>query len=199
MRVDKVVLRAALSTLAAIAALLAFMILALCLIYPSAMMKITYELGMDSSSIRNATRAYERTDDVEMIAYATEVAIGADDYEKINECGELLIADDEFAAYCQKRNAELGKSGYEQYIYGQVCVAKYRQGDATAIDRAFALVGNAFPENNAIAAVLFAAMNANDSASVLTIKEKMSELSVSAADGVYYGAITYALENWLNG
>ena len=51
MSVDKVILRAALSTLAAILILFAFMILSLTYIFPSTMMGITYDLGMDGASI----------------------------------------------------------------------------------------------------------------------------------------------------
>ena len=83
MRADKVILRAFLSTLIAIAALMAFLLITLLCVYPSTMMEITYDLGMNQSSVRNATRAYNRTDDIYYIAYATDVAIESDDYKKL--------------------------------------------------------------------------------------------------------------------
>lgn len=194
MRVDKVILRAALSTLAAIAALLAIMLLALCFIFPSTMMRITYDLGLDGASIRYAKRAYDYTSDVAFIAFATEVAIGVNDYAQIETCGEELIADDDFNAHCAQKNALIeSDGGYEQYVFAQVCVAKYIQGEKTeAIEKAFALVKNGFPKNNAVAAVLLTALSQKDSDAVNAVKEKMNEMDAgafSASDREYYAAL----------
>ena len=179
MEVDKVILRAVLSTLAAIAGLILFMILTLTFVFPSTMMKITYDLGMDSASVSNAKRAYSRTQDEYYIAFATEVAIGADDDEEIAECGDLFIADEQFSKYCAARTAELGdvEGTYEQYVYGQVSVAKYRLGDKTgAVETAFAGLGESFPKNNAAVAVLLTALTAKDAQTVGLMKTKMNEL-----------------------
>ncbi len=194
MRVDKVILRAALSTLAAIAALLAAMILALCFIFPATMMRITYDIGMDGASIRYAKRAYDYTSDVYFIAFATEVAIGLHDYAQIETCGEELIADKDFNAHCAQKNALIeSEGGYEQYVFGQVCVAKYLQGEKTeAIEEAFALVGSGFPTNNAVAAVLLTALSKEDSSEVHALKEKMNEMDASAfsaSDREYFDAL----------
>ncbi len=181
MRVDKVILRAALSTLAAIAALLAAMTLALCFIFPSTMMRITYDLGMDGASIRYANRAYSYTGDVYFIAFATEVAIGESNDAQIELCGEKLIDDENFDAHCQKRNEQVAsEGGYAQYVFGQVCLAKYRQGEKTeAIDKSFALVESGFPKNNAIAAVLLAALSQDDDETVQAVATKMNEMNAS--------------------
>ena len=80
MGVDKVILRAFLSTLAAFAILLLFMFAALTLVYPQTMMELTYSMGMESSSIHFAEQSYKRSNDVYYIAYATEVAIGEENY-----------------------------------------------------------------------------------------------------------------------
>lgn len=205
MQIDKVILRAMLSTLAAIVALMLFMVLALSLAFPSTLMTITYDLGMDASSVHYAERAYAQSgEDVYFIAYATEVAIGSDNDEKIESCGEKLIHDDEFAAYCQKRDQEVAsKGGYEQYVFGQVCLAKYRMGDTTeAVERAAELISGRFPQNNALAAVGMTALAKGDTATALQVKTKMNEMSTtnfSSTDLEYYGRILLALENGLNG
>ncbi|MBQ8684910.1 MAG: hypothetical protein IJ514_01915 [Clostridia bacterium] len=185
MHVDKVILRAALSTLAAILALIAFMVLTLSLAFPSTWMKISYDLGMDGVSVRSAKRAYDYSGDVAYIAYATEVAIGADDDERIEECGELFIADDDFVSYCSARNQTLpeGADGeYEQYVYGQVSVAKYRLGDKDgAVDTAFDGVESGFPKNNAVVSLLLTALQAEDAATVDKIETKMNEMAETIA------------------
>lgn len=192
MRTDKVILNAVLSTLSAIGILIAFMVLALCFIFPSTMMHITYDLGMDGSSIRNAKRAYRYSGDVEYIAYATEVAIGKDDDEYISECGRLFIADDEFTVYCQKRNASLpeGVEGYyEQYVYGQVAVAEYRLGRSSeAVDLAFDGVKTSFPKNNAVVALLLTAFQNNDLNTRMKIYSEMEAIKgrISAEEMAYF-------------
>ncbi|MBQ8295941.1 MAG: hypothetical protein IJX87_05865 [Clostridia bacterium] len=188
MRVDKVIIRALLSTLVAIAVLFGFMLLTLLCVYPSTMMKITYDLGMNGSSIRNATRAYQRTDDIYYIAYAMDVAIECDDYDQILSCGEKLIADDEFAQHCEEKNADWGEGAYQQYIYGQICVSEYKEGKAEqAVERAFTLKGEGFARNNAVVMLLIDVLKDKDKQTAETIKGKleMTQADVSAEDGAY--------------
>ena len=180
MRVDNVVLRAALSTVAAIVVLFGFMIFTLSYVYPSTMMNIAYDLGMENASITCAKRSYKRSGEVYYIAFATETAIVEEDYEQIAQCGALFVEDEEFLQYCKLRGEALGTSlngSYEQYVYGQVCVAEYKLGDKEkAIDDAFAYLGNTFPKNNAVDAVLVAAISERDEAAIENIKGKMASL-----------------------
>lgn len=195
MAVDKVILRAFFSTLAAIALLIGFVILALVGIYPSTMMEITYDLGMDASSIKYAERAYEWSNDEYFMAYAMEVAIGSHNSEKIEYCGERLINDEDFAAYCAKENESLPEGvelTYELYVYGQVCVAKYENDKKTeAVERAFEwTVG--FPRYNAVAAVLYSAIGDGDEATITMIKGKMEQVqtvTLSAEDEAYFNEV----------
>lgn len=184
MNVDKVIVRSILSTLLAILILVSVMFLALIAIFPQTMMQLTYDMGMESSSIYFAEDAYRRTDDVGYIAYATEVAILDDNNDKIIKCGEKLIKDEAFAEYCRKQDEKVQVStSYEQYVYGQICVAMYENGKTDeAIDRAFALIGNTFPHNNAVLALIVAANRAEDTQSVEVIKGKMNELQEKELD-----------------
>ena len=189
MGVDKVILRAFLSTLAAIVILFAFMVGALCLIYPQTMMNITYDMGMESASIFFAEEAYDRSKDGYYIQFATEVAIGEGDKKKINACGESFIKDDEFAELCADKTDPVA---YEQYIYGQVCVAKYELKKGDAVARAFELVDvTEFPRNNAIVAVLITALGNSDQETVDEIKGKMNErqASISETDIAYFSEV----------
>ena len=132
------------------------------------------------------------------------MAIGSDNYEKIESCGEKFISDDEFAAYCAQRDEEISsKGGYEQYVFGQVCLAKYRLGDKTeAVERAAELIAGRFPQSNPLAAVGMTALANGDTATALQVKTKMIEMSTtnfSDTDLEYYGKILLALENGLNG
>ncbi len=191
MGVEKIILKSFLSTLLAVVCLIAGMALVLVAAFPSTLMELSYALGMDASSVWYAKRAYKRSGDIYFIAYATDVAIGMGDYERIEYCGEKLLADDEFALYCAEKNESLPDSvsmTYEQYVYGQVCVAMYEQDKkADAVDRAFELTAG-FPKNNAIVAVLYTAIGDKDSATVALIEGKMEELegTLSGTDKAYY-------------
>ncbi len=164
MRMDKVILKAVLSTLLAILLLCGIMIAALVLIYPSTMMTLTYNVGMDGASAWFADRAYNQFENVYYIAYATEVSIGAEDFEKIDRYGSTFVSDEDFGIYCAQIDEETdGADGaYAQYIYGQVCVAKYVLGNRQeGVDLAFSVNEDSFPERNAAAAVLLNALLAD--------------------------------------
>ena len=206
MSVDKVILRAVLNTLAAIAVLFIFLFSALIIFYPSTMMKFTYDMGMDKASISYATREYKRTNEVYYIAHATETAIGIGDAERILSCGEAFIADENFAVYCAQKDVEnqAKVSGeYEQYIYGQVCVSEYALGrKSAAVERAFGYLGNAFPAKNAVAAVLVNALLKGDTQTIELIKGKMEELQVanlSQTDKAYYAEILALIDLEMDG
>ena len=200
MNVDKIIIRTIVNTLISVAILFAVMLVALCVVYPSTMMNITYDMGMERASIRHANRAYKRTDAIYYAAFATEVAIQIEDEEKIFKYGKQFIEDDEFSAYYQEKNNQLpeGTLGtYEQYVYSQVCIAEYRLGKKIdAVQRAFALIGNTYPVNNVAAAMLVTALSDGDGETVTIIKEKMNEIDTSAlseTDKSYFDEITEKL------
>ncbi len=200
MGVDKVILRTFLNTLAAIMLLFGFMMLMLIAFYPSTMMELTYNLGMDASSIRYAERAYDWSKDEYFIVHAMETAIGMKDTEKIEACGEKFIADEDFNEYCAAKNEKLPENvalTYEQYVYGQVCVAKYENGDkAGAVARAVELTIG-FPMNNAIVAVLYTSIADRDVTTINLIREKMEQLDTSTfseSEKAYFNEV-FALTN----
>ena len=96
MRIDKVMLKAFISTLSAIILLFAFMFGVIALAFPSTMMELSYDFGRDETSIRYAQRAYDWFDDTYYMAYAMEVAIGSDNQEMIEKCGEIVVEDDAY-------------------------------------------------------------------------------------------------------
>ena len=208
MSVDKVILKAILSTLAAIGILIVFAFVVLVAGFPGTTMEMAYDLGMEKACIRNAKRAYKRTDDVYFIAYATKVSIATDNHDETLYCGKKLIQDDQFAKYCSDTDAEnalLAEQNkinvafqYEQYIYGRICVAEYALGyTQEAVEDAFAYT-TGFAQNNAVVAVYYAAKGADDNATVSKIGEKLIQVQTetfSAEEKVYYERVL----GWLNG
>ena len=200
MRVDKVIMRAALSTLTAIIVLFVAMILMLCFLFPWTMMQLTYDLGMDGASVRSAKRAYNMSGEVYYVAFATDVAIGCGDDEKIVECGKMLIADENFKLYCEEKTAQTAELGgvYDQYVYGQVCLAQYRQGVKEGpIATAFSSLDGAFEKNNAVAALLVTALSTKDSDTVDEIQLKMNEMQsqISQENSAYFQEMLTLAQN----
>ncbi len=188
MGVDKIILRAFLSTLAAIFTLIAFMFLALIAFFPSTMMEISYDMGMESSSIRYAERAYKNSEDVYYIAYATEVAIEEDKQGKILSCGEQFIAHEDFANYCENKGEK--QEEYKQFIYAQVCLSKYEAGDAQgAIELASAsLEEGRFAQGNALVAVMIKSLEKEDVTAQESILQILEGLQVAERDQAYLNA-----------
>lgn len=183
---DKIILRAAARTLAAIGVLLVTMMLALCLIFPSTMMHITYDMGMDGASVRFAMTAYKRSSDILYVAHATETAIGADKYDEVEECGLQFIAHADFARYCEAREKEAEADGlYKQYVYGNIALAQYRMGKGNAaLETAVCALDGKFPPNNAFYALALTARINNDGEMLGKINNKIAELreGLSAED-----------------
>lgn len=190
MRVDKVILKAIISTVAAIVVLFAIMFGALAAAFPSTMMQLSYDFGQDESSIRYAERAYEWFDDTYYMAYAMEVAIGCDNQEKIEQCGLTVVADAEyFTQYCAEKDAVQTTVKTDDYIYGKISVAKYAlDKKEEAVNYAFDTLKGGFAVNNAALAVFYVAVSNNDLATVNMIKGKMEQ---QQAQGIAEGDMAY--------
>jgi hypothetical protein len=203
MDVNKIVWKAILTAFLSALSLIIIMLCALCLFFPSTMMQVSYNMGFDKMSASFAKTAYDRTNDIYYIVYATEVSIGIDDEDGIIEYGELLVGDDEFSQYCARKNANLpsfdnhqATGAYEQYVYSKICISMYQEDAIRAIKRAFASLGveegttqlSIFPRQNAVMALYVHACLQNDAQTVSQIKGKIEELQVnlSEADSAYY-------------
>lgn len=182
MGIDKVILKAVLSTLAAIVLLLTVAVAALVFVYPSTLMEISYNVGLDDASAWFADRAYEQQKNIFYIGFATEVAIGKKDpeAEQIEKYGDKFIADEHFSDYCAEMDSKAisgVSSSYAQYVYGQLYVAKYKLGKTEeAVEGAFAVNTHSFARNNAVAAVLFAASQNADKPVLEEMIARMREI-----------------------
>ena len=190
MRMDKVILRAVLSTLAAIALLVAIMIASCVCFFPSTLMHLTYNLGMEKSAMRYAERAYKLDGGVYYLSCAFEIAVGELDYSAVEKYGEKMIEKGEsFEKFCAQKDEEsVGVVGsYEQYVYGHTFSARFRNGEKqSAIDSAFAVVEDSFPVNNAVMKVLLAVLRSGDIESATVMRDRMTELrAIEQASGSY--------------
>jgi len=185
MGTDKVIFKAFLSSLAAIGVLILFIFGALCAFFPSTMMGLSYNLGMENSCIYFAERVYKDNNEIYFIAYATEVAIEEDKSGKIISCGEAFIADDEFEEYCAFKG-----DAYKGLVCGKICVEKYKKGDKeSAVALAYQTLNGSFAEGNAMVALLFTANGLNDTETIQAIKTKLNELDLTDAEKSYLNDI----------
>ena len=195
---NKIIVKAILSTLAAIAILCAALLLSLVYLYPSTMMQLSYNLGMDQASVQYAYTAYERSGgkDIYYIAFATEVSIGMGDSASIETYASELVSNDNFQAYCAEKDKTSNVAGeYAQYYYGQLYLAQYKNGKhSEAVNGAFSSLNGGFPANNAVGVVLLAAINASDVNSIQQISQKLAtasidETALTSAEQTYLGQV----------
>lgn len=202
---NRIVLRSILSTLAAIVALFVGLVLVLSVLFPSTMMGLTYDLGMDDAAIFYARRSYKMSGEVHYIAFATETAIGKDDYAKIHSCGELLLAEEDgFEEYCVRRDEEISRADgtYRNYIYVYLTLAEY---EVDGMDDAMALAveGNngldSFKESNAIVVLTVHAMQKNDTALVSGVQAILNSINpTNQAEIDYLSNFKAFTESYLN-
>ena len=210
MRLNKIILKAFLQTLAAALLLMGISLGVVCLAFPQTMMDVTYSMGMDEASVHFALTSYERFGTVDYILHGADTALEAELYAEAEECLEKLIADDDFAATCEAldaANAAAGKpTGYRAYYYRQICLAKYEIGKKTeAVDRAVGLLDGKFEEGNPLVAVV-AAARADDQAGEATLVYALEQMTLLQTSGVcdgydgeqraYFGQVLGALEKW---
>lgn len=212
MRLDKIVLKAFLKTLAAALLLLAIMVGVLAVAFPHTMMELTYSLGMDKASVSFSVTSYERFHRVDYIAKGADTALAAKLHKQADECLELLIADEDFMAYCETRNASLPEDAqgttYQAYCYRQLCLAKYMSGNGSAaVERAVELMAGTFVQGNPLVSVLAQARmdKADGVATVKSVHEKMLAIkgmdvyaNYSVEDKAYFDQVYASAEKWAN-
>ena len=191
MRVDKVVLKSVLSTLAAIGVLYAILIAVLCLVFPQTMMGFTYDMGMNAMSIFFADASYQRSQEAYYAAFATEVAISSNYDDKTEWYGQILLSHSGFDAYAATRvssTEEAAIRDYRLYIQGQVCLAKYDLGKKDeAVDTAFSYLDGHFYEFNPVVALL---VTYYGDADVKTeIADRLQSVTVLAEEQAYFDEI----------
>ena len=193
-RLNKLILKTALITLACVLALALLLFGVFSLFVPSVMVSLTDKLGMESACARYSAAVYEKSGAIDDLAVAVERNYGAGRYEAAAEYGTELLQRDDFDSYSAARDADsLGlTASYAQYAAGIVSVSQYYSGDTDAAVRtAFDACGIAFPRNNAAVYLIDAAMNVRADAAVCRVlltrlQELESRLSPSAGEDSKY-------------
>jgi hypothetical protein len=128
-RLDKVIVKSVLSTLAAIGFLCLLLGSVLCVVFPQTMMGITHDMGMSGLSMHFAEVAYKRTDETYYVAFATQTAITKKDADKTEEFGEMFLTDEGFEKYAEQFVNDSANfdtvAEYRISIQNAVCAAEW--------------------------------------------------------------------------
>ena len=132
----KIVLKASLITVGALAAAGILIFSLWILISPQSMATVSEKLGNYDFAVTCANLKYKYSDKTEDLARCAEDSIlSGKDKLIIKYCEQLKDADD-FDGLCIQRNEELKKTqfgkyaaNYKTYILGNLAVAQYREGD----------------------------------------------------------------------
>lgn len=185
MKLDRVIVRTIVNTLCAISVLCAILFLSASLVFPSAMMEVSYKLGDDNGAMKYAYTAYSRTGYVDYIAYATDVAFGMDDDEDIVRYGETFINDEAFLSYCSEMDElyEQPAGAYRKYVYGKVVVSLYKLNEKQkAFDYAMQSVNGVFEQNNALVALFIESLVRGDAEMVSKIEDEFLKISPTLSE-----------------
>lgn len=154
---------------------------------PAAMMELTDSLGMNGASAYYSLAVYDRSGDISDLAVAVEKSYDVGHYSDAAEYGQKMLGDDAFAEYCAARDEDTEGSSYilgdyRQYAGGIVSSAQYYSGEKeTALDTAFEVLGQTFPETNAVSILAAAASGSDDVEFCRSILAQLEELNVENA------------------
>ncbi|MBP5242184.1 MAG: hypothetical protein J6Z36_00655 [Clostridia bacterium] len=177
-------------TLFSVIIVVAFVLLLLSFVVPSAMGRFTGDLGMhDQSAWFYAQQYGNGKGNVEYIARAVEQASYVDDnYKKVVEYGEKLLQDERFATYAAQwveiRVAAdpnyVITENYGQMIYGKIGVAYYAEGEKTkALEVVFSVNQTEFDKFNAVTDLVFEVILSGDKAFASDILRELTSLQAS--------------------
>lgn len=132
----KVILKAALATLGALAAIGILIFSLWILISPQSMATLSEKLGNYSFAVTCADLKYKYSDKTGDLARCAEDSILSGEDKLIVKYCEPLIGKDDFEELCQNKNISLAGTAfgvyaidYESYILGNLAVSHYREGD----------------------------------------------------------------------
>ncbi len=210
MRIDKLIVKTVVNTLIAVLVLLVAMFGILSLFFPQTMMKITYSMGFDKSSVNFSVTAYERFGVAEYAGYGADVALQASLHGQAETCIESLLADDGFESYCNSRNEQLTgeqrNTTMQAYYRRQLCLSIYWQGDGErAVNRALELMGDTFAAGNPLVEVIrYARIDSEGGdatvryalAKMVAIQSGEAYARYSAEDKAYFDQVITAVSGW---
>lgn len=183
---SKLIVKTALSTLAAILILILLSFGILSLGFPSTMARLCLRMNLKDAALQYAVAESDRSNKAADIAFSVECAIYAEKEEALIVCmGQLEACEDRENFFAEK---EAEDEGYRQYLYGQYAVALYRQGRSEeALSVAFDVSGylHSFPANNAVIALSVEAISAQDKELCGDILKKLASSGYRNEDMTY--------------
>ena len=132
----KVILKASLITVGALAAVGILIFSLWILIAPQSMATVSEKLGNYNFAVTCANLKYKYSDETVDLARCAEDSILSGEDRLIVKYCEQLIESDDFDAVCRRRDEELSRTtfgkyatNYRTYILGNLAVAQYRSGN----------------------------------------------------------------------
>lgn len=148
---------------------------------PKQMYILTRDLGFTSLSKNYAVKYYEKSDDIEYLAYSIEVSVKSNEHAFVTKYADELVNHKDFESYCQKRDKEVSGnniSPYKQYILGMIAVSEFSVGEKQkALDRVFSVNTDSFVENNAVVVLVVNVLNAKDKSFATEIRDNLVQMS----------------------
>ncbi len=196
---NKVVLKTAGLTVAALLIVTVLVISAFALFCPSLSGDFCYRIGLDGLSVRFARVAYDKSGEIDDVAVLIERAASVNDDETIVEYAPELLKHKNWSEYEEFMTEKL-QYQYGNFINGKYAVALYRKGDKAEALNVAKSATEEYGVNNPMQHLVSAVAAAKDStfaADVLVVLEEMFQSAKTTAtakavavDGVQMATIS---------
>lgn len=128
--------------------------------FPAQMAGLFENMGNYSFATGYASLAYKYDGSCKNLARCVEDSVIAGDDFDVVSFGKEFIEREDFAGFC---NEHPSPSSYRHFIYGCIARSQYALGDKEdALSLANSAMDGGFPQNNALAALALAAVDADD-------------------------------------
>lgn len=212
----KVILQAAVKTLAVVLSILILCVSAFTIFAPQKLANFCRDMGSYNAAASFTTISYNRTKKIDTLSEIVEYSVLAKSNKRTVKYSALLISHSGFDALCEEKDNNAGEyivASYSQYIYGNLAIALYRTGKvADAVDRAKSATkdkgdNSVYLQNNAMRYLVSEVISKSDSETAAIISnyleniqsEIMESESEDAAEQISrLEADILALENILN-
>ena len=181
----KIIISAAVKTLAAVLALIILVFSALTLFAPFKLAKLSRDAGAYNAAASFAIIGYNRSKDINLLSEVTEYCILAKNNNKIIKYAEILAAHSEFESLCEQKDKAAGDNiyaSYNQYIYGWYVTALYNKKHTDkAVETAKSVIKDQsdrslYTPNNAMSYLVIAVYDSKDKATARAILSHLESL-----------------------
>ena len=181
----KVIIQAAVKTLAAVLSILLLCVSALTIFAPQKLAVFCRDIGSYNAAASFTVISYNRSKKIDTLSEIVEYSVLAKNNKRTVKYSALLISHSGFDALCEDKDKNTGEyivASYSQYIYGNLAASLYRIGKVEeAIDKAKSATkdkddNSVYLQNNAMSYLVAEATSKSDLQAAAIIRNYLENI-----------------------